>query len=49
MPHGNIDAVPGNINNTSSRYLNTVMIDVCTYMLSGNINTITFKINLYAQ
>ena len=35
---------------TSSSYLNTVTINVLTHMPSGNINnTITFKINLYAQ
>ena len=34
---------------TYSSYLNTVKINVSTHMPSGNINTVTFKINLYAQ
>ena len=35
---------------TSSSYLNTVTINVLTHIPSGNVNnTITFKINLYAQ
>ena len=49
MPHVNMIQSQVIYTYAPSSYPNTVMINVRTHMPSGNINTVTLKINTYAQ
>ena len=50
-PRGNINTVSKNVTCTCtpSSYLNTFVINVRTHMASGNIDTVSLKLKLYAQ